>query len=204
MSKGKFICFEGMDFSGKTTTLNNLTKLLDARGVEYITTREPGGTALAEKLRALLLNDTTIDVFEQALLFQAARRQHCRLIIQPALDEGKWVISDRYIISSLVYQHDAKKLLQDTAKLMNLIEPDYLIYTRCGYETTLQRKQSRKDNNHLDEVFTRHYEKYSKLFDHYACLLEDMSLTIDTNKSTDEIELILGDFVDKILGDKNV
>lgn len=204
--KGKFIFFEGMDFSGKTTCLHRLSEILTEKGIEHIVTREPGGSVIAEKIRAILLDPTAVDISieEQAFLFQVARSNHCRNVIQPALDKGVWVLSDRYIISSMVYQNEAVKLLQQTAKQLNLIEPDYMIYASCGYETTLQRKGLRSDNNHLDDVYTQNYQKYSALFEHYACLLEDMSLTIDTNKPVEVTKQTLIDFVDKIIGDKNV
>lgn len=204
--KGKFIFFEGMDFSGKTTSLHRFAEILDERGIKYIITREPGGSEIGEAIRTILLspNSDQISIEEQAFLFQVARSNHCRNVIQPALDNGVWVLSDRYIVSSIVYQHDALPILKETSKLLNLIEPDYMVYATCGYETTIQRKGLRSDNNRLDDVYTKHYHMYSERFERYACLLEDMSLTIDTNKSIDAVKQQLGEFVDKILGDNNV
>lgn len=204
MNKGKFIFFEGMDFSGKTTCANMLGDILTTRGIKFIITREPGGTPFGDALRAMLLNCDTDNVKEQALLFQAARSNHCRNVIQPALDEGTWVLSDRYIISSMVYQHDALDIIKSTSRALNLIEPDYMVYAKCGIKTTLQRKGIRSDVNAMDELYTKNYDMYSSRFDHYACLLEDMSLNIDTNKPVNEIYLILYEFVDKILGEQNV
>ena len=203
MKKGKFIFFEGMDFAGKTTCLRMLAKILEERGIPYITTREPGGSPLAEEVRRILLSDSTLSIQEQALLFQVARSHHCRNTIQPALDAGAWVLSDRYIISSLVYQNECAKLIEETTRTLNLIEPDHLVYAWCGKETTLKRRQSRGDDNFMDELFTKHYERYSKLFDHYASQAGDATLKLDTNNTQDMLEITLREFVDNIVGGNN-
>lgn len=204
MSKGKFIFFEGMDFAGKTTCLMMLAKILEEKGVPFITTREPGGSPLAEDIRRILLTDQTISVPEQALLFQVARSHHCRTVIGPALETGTWVLSDRYIISSLVYQNECEKLILETTKTLNLIEPDHLVYAHCGYETTIARRQTRGDDNHLDELYTKHYMRYSKLFDHYASKAGDATLKLDTNNPQHILELMLREFVDNIVGGQDV
>lgn len=208
MQKGKFIIFEGMDYSGKTTTLKNFCKLLEEKNIPYITTREPGGTKMAERIRGLLLSldesEPSLDVNETATLFQIARSHHCKTVIKPALDSGIWVISDRYIISSMVYQNDAKELIKETSKVFGILEPDAMIYTTCGYEETLRRKGIRGTDNHLDELYTKHYKEFSKLFDYYAYLLEDMSLILNTNNDMQELTTQMRKFISEILGDNYV
>lgn len=101
-----FISFEGVDGSGKSTQLKLLLAHLDEKGVEYLFTREPGGTPLAERIRAVLLDPahTDMSVVSEALLFAAARADHVNRVIRPALEADRLVICDRYVDSSMVYQ----------------------------------------------------------------------------------------------------
>jgi dTMP kinase len=100
---GKFITLEGVDGAGKSTHLDYLAEKIRARGVELVVTREPGGTALGEKLRALLLNDPMQPDTELMLMY-AARAEHVAALIKPALASGAWVLSDRFSDASYAYQ----------------------------------------------------------------------------------------------------
>ncbi len=102
---GLFISFEGTEGVGKTTAINNLCKKLEEEGIEYVRTREPGGSDFAEKLRAILLSpETHINEDTELLLIFAARSDHLANVILPALKAGKWVICDRFVDSSFAYQ----------------------------------------------------------------------------------------------------
>jgi dTMP kinase len=101
--RGKFITLEGMDGAGKSTHIPRIIQLLESRGLEVISTREPGGTALGEKLRELLLNEAMHPETETLLMF-AARREHIASVIEPALARGKWVLSDRFTDATYAYQ----------------------------------------------------------------------------------------------------
>src|SRR5437868_1863667 len=101
--RGKFISFEGIDGAGKSTHLQWVVKLLQARGHEVVSTREPGGTPLGEQLRDLVLH-SPMHLETEALLMFAARREHLDKIIYPALEHGKWVVSDRFSDASFAYQ----------------------------------------------------------------------------------------------------
>ncbi len=103
MSDGVFISFEGIDGAGKSTHIAPLADLLRAQGRTVVLTREPGGTPLAEKIRALALNDG-MDPLAEALLMFAARRDHLRQVIKPALAAGQVVISDRFTDATFAYQ----------------------------------------------------------------------------------------------------
>ena len=109
MASGKFITFEGVDGAGKSTHIDAFAQALRARGKIVITTREPGGTPLGEKLRELLLHEP-MHLETEALLMFAARREHIAQVIRPALERGDWVISDRFTDASFAYQGGGRKL----------------------------------------------------------------------------------------------
>jgi dTMP kinase len=106
MSRGRFISLEGGEGAGKSTQLNALAEALKGRGLNVLVTREPGGSPGAEAIRKLLLEgeETRWNLRAEALLFAAARSDHVEKTIEPALDRGEWVLSDRFLDSSLAYQ----------------------------------------------------------------------------------------------------
>ena len=106
----KLITVEGIEGVGKSTALAYIHSLLDDHNIDCVLTREPGGTALAESIRGLLLDkqQEKISVHTELMLMFAARNQHLNLVINPALASGKWVISDRYIDASYAYQAGGK------------------------------------------------------------------------------------------------
>ncbi|MDR3221548.1 MAG: dTMP kinase [Candidatus Accumulibacter sp.] len=116
-SRGKFITFEGIDGAGKSTHITALIELLRARGLEVVSTREPGGTPLGEKLRELLLHEA-MHLETEALLMFAARREHLAAVIEPALSRGVWVVCDRFSDATYAYQGGGRGL--DKAKFASL------------------------------------------------------------------------------------
>lgn len=128
MTVGKFITFEGIDGAGKSTHIDFVAQRLQHAGHTVITTREPGGTALGEQLRALLLHEA-MHVETEALLMFAARREHLAQVIEPALARGDWVISDRFTDASFAYQGGGKKLALEKLDALEkwvhpLLQPD--------------------------------------------------------------------------------
>jgi dTMP kinase len=103
MSSGRFISFEGIDGAGKTSHLDALEARWRAEGHPVVRTREPGGSPLAEKLRQMVLHDE-MDALTESLLVFAARRDHLRTVIEPALARGDWVLSDRFTDATFAYQ----------------------------------------------------------------------------------------------------
>ncbi len=114
---GKFITFEGIDGAGKSTHIATVVDWLSARGLEVVSTREPGGTPLGEKLRELLLHEP-MHLETEALLMFAARREHLALVIEPALARGAWVVCDRFSDATYAYQGGGRGL--DKAKFAAL------------------------------------------------------------------------------------
>ncbi len=120
--KGKFIVFEGPDRCGKSTQANMLNKYLSSLGYDVIVTREPGGDSVAEEIRRILLDPTnTVSPMAELLLYEASRAQHTEQKIIPALQEGKIVICERYIMSSCAYQGYGRGLDMDIINKLNSI-----------------------------------------------------------------------------------
>ena len=157
--KGKFIVIEGIDGSGKTTQINQLSKWLNGSDLipknnQLIITREPGGTQLGKSIRSLLL-DTSIekspDSITELLLYAADRAQHVNEIIRPSLNKGDWVISDRFCGSTLAYQGYGRKLnIKLIKNLENIatqgISPDITFLLDIPVEESIKRRKSRKDD----------------------------------------------------------
>lgn len=143
MTRGKFITFEGIDGAGKTTQIDALHRFLEQKGVEVVRTREPGGTPLGEKIRALLLNDE-MGVAAETLLFFAARAEHLEKVIEPALARGAWVLSDRFTDATYAYQVGGKDYpAQDVLALEALVQkgfgPDKTVLFDIAPETAAKR-----------------------------------------------------------------
>ncbi|HEV2612027.1 MAG TPA: dTMP kinase [Noviherbaspirillum sp.] len=145
MARGKFITFEGIDGAGKSTHLTRFAELLAARGRTVITTREPGGTPLGEKLRELLLHET-MHLETEALLMFGARREHLAQIIEPALGRGDWVISDRFTDATFAYQGGGRKLdKQKLAALEQWVHPHLQPDLTLLFDVPLDVARSRLD-----------------------------------------------------------
>jgi dTMP kinase len=112
MATGKFISFEGIDGAGKSTHIAFVAELLRARGLTVVTTREPGGTSLGERLREMVLHQK-MHLETEALLMFASRREHLAQVIEPALARGDWVISDRFTDATFAYQGGGRHLALD-------------------------------------------------------------------------------------------
>ncbi len=118
-SRGRYIALEGGDGSGKSTVAAALAARLRARGVEVVTVREPGGTPLGEAIRGLLLDSERLDPWAEVFLFAAQRAELAREVVEPALEGGKWVISDRSYYSSIAYQGRARGLGEEAVREIN-------------------------------------------------------------------------------------
>lgn len=148
--RGKFITFEGLDGVGKSTQLKNLARCLRERGINVVSTREPGGTPLGQKLRAVLLSSRTSGLSpeaELALMF-ADRAQHIDLVIGPALNRGEWVLCDRFTDSSEAYQGGGRQLGSDVVRqlhrlLCHDLQPDMTILMLGDPAATLARARRR-------------------------------------------------------------
>ena len=156
--RGRFIAFEGGEGTGKSTQARLLATALAARGIDCVTTREPGGTPGAEAIRALLL-DPALPQWEpaaEALLFAAARSDHVAHLIEPALAAGRWVICDRFVDSSLAYQGGAGGLGEAAIRALHLVGsngllPDRTLLLEVNPQATAARIQAR-DGDATDKI----------------------------------------------------
>lgn len=168
MNKGKFIVFEGGEGSGKTTILEMIYDYLITKGIECIKTREPGGIKISEDIREIILDkdNTNMDSKTEALLYAAARRQHLVEKVIKALNEGKVVLCDRFIFSSLAYQGYARDLGIEEIYNINKFAideymPDLNILFDIDPKIGLARinKNSNREVNRLDlEKLDFHYK----------------------------------------------
>ena len=159
MTSGAFITFEGIDGSGKSTQAKRLGKALCALGHEVCRTREPGGTTGAETIRKLLVSgkEDRWSAETEILLFTAARRDHFEKIIQPALKRGAFVICDRFVHSTRVYQGvaraDARDVVDTLHALMIKQEPDLTFVIDANPKCAQQRMAARDGNENRFENF---------------------------------------------------
>jgi dTMP kinase len=149
-TRGKFITFEGIDGCGKSTQLRLLETYLTERGVPCVSTREPGGTAIGRRIRAVLLDvsDEHVEPMTEILLFAADRAQHVRQLILPALEAGTYVLSDRFYDATMAYQGFARgyepQLVQQLIDLATGgLKPDMTLLFDLDVRTGLQRVRQR-------------------------------------------------------------
>ena len=163
--KGRFITIEGVEGVGKSTNISYIERFLESRDIEFVSTREPGGTALAERIRDVLLDkaESSMDPMTELLLMFAARKQHTEELIKPALERGKWVICDRYTDSSYAYQGGGRgldsKIISKVEKLtLGSFKPDLTIVLDLPVKKGLARAGNRGE---LDR-FELESEKFFK------------------------------------------
>lgn len=155
--KGLFIAFEGADGCGKSTQMRYLAEYLGGLGVGVVCTREPGGCAVAEKIRDILLdkNNGEMSAVTEMLLYAAARAEHVSKVIRPAVDSSKVVLCDRFIYSSIAYQGYGRQLGKDTVMQINRIAvsgymPDVTLFINVPPENAFKRMNEHKEHDRLE------------------------------------------------------
>ncbi|HOJ88139.1 MAG TPA: dTMP kinase [Pseudothermotoga sp.] len=186
-----FISFEGIDGSGKGTQAELFLKYLEQRKLPYIYVREPGGTAVGEMIRELLLQShcTSISPKAELLLFLASRAQLVSQVISPALSEHKIVVADRFIDSSVAYQGAGRKIgLQEVERLNDFatdgLKPDLTFYIDITVETSMKRKKA------SDRIESEGYEFLRTVRDAYLDLARryhNRIVIVDGEKTVEEI-----------------
>lgn len=204
-TKGLFITFEGVEGSGKSTQIDLLVEFLSEKGYEVVSTREPGGTAIGDKIRKIVLNPdfTEMDFKAEALLYAANRAQHVAEVIAPALAQGKIIISDRYTDSSLAYQSFGRGL--DQKKVENIsewatggLEPDLTILLDIPADKGLKRT-SRSLADRIEQENIDFHDRVSKGFLKLAKKFPKRFKVIDATKDVDQIHQEVVKLVQKLL-----
>lgn len=191
--RGLFISFEGMDGCGKSTQIRFLAEELKKRGYDVLTTREPGGCSISEQIRSILLNTENSEMSNEteALLYAAARAQHVNEIIKPALEEGKIVLSDRFLDSSLAYQGAGREL--GVEKIFEIgvfstggLLPDKTFFLDFSPEKAFKRMNEHKKRDRLE---TENEEFYIKIYNCFKRLAEtDPDRFIEIDASGDKFQ----------------
>jgi dTMP kinase len=208
MKRGYFFSAEGNEGAGKSTIVKMASHYLASKGLEVITSREPGGIAIAEQIRAVILDrrNTKMDGLTEALLYAAARRQHFIEKISPSLNEGKTIICDRFIDSSLAYQGYARGLGMGEILLINQfavenVFPDLTLYLDVDPELGLKRirEHESREINRLDLESLSFHQKVREGYLEVIKMFPDRIIKINANDNLDvvfeEVKRVLDQFL---------
>ena len=197
-----FITIEGSEGAGKSTLIEHLKKYFLDINIEFIFTKEPGATEVGAKLRKLLLDKTLeLDPISETFLLLADRLEHVRKIINPALEENKNVLSDRYLDSTYAYQGAGRKINKDELdKLIKPLKfpvPDLTIYLDLPVEEGLMRAKGR---NRLDRFEEEKIDFFERIRNSYLNLAQEDSnriVTIDSTNSEKEVFKLAKEYIEK-------
>lgn len=188
--KGLFITIEGPDGSGKTTVVKELSKMLNEKEIDHIITREPGGIDIAEQIRNIILNpeNTAMDSKTEALLYAASRRQHLVEKVNPNINNGKHVICERFVESSLAYQGYGRQIGIDEVYLINKfaidgVKPDLTIYLDIDPEIGLNRINNNRKS--LDRLDLENIDFHERVYQGYQIVKEmfkDRIIVVNANR----------------------
>lgn len=204
MLPGIFITFEGIEGCGKSTQIKLLENYLKSKGVPTLLTREPGGTAIGEKIRQVLLNKDFKEMhpITELLLYASARSQHVHQVILPALKGGKIVLCDRYADATKAYQGDARGIDKTLLKNIHKIATDNLQSTLtflldCPVEIGLGRAQ---DRNRFEEEKVSFHKKVRKGYLEIAKAEPKRIKIIDATQTRDTVHQEIANYVEKYIG----
>ena len=176
-----FLVFEGIDASGKSTLLQLLCRQLQKKGLDFVQTKEPGGTEIGKKIREILLEkqNAFLDPLAETLLYYTDRKQHVKEIIQPAVKKNLWILSDRYWASTSAYQCggrgiDESFVHQLRKTICSPCEPDLWILLDLPVEAALKRLYISKRNNR-DRLEMENSDFYQRVRDYYLKLAQEES-----------------------------
>ena len=202
--KGLFITLEGPDGSGKSTVATKLCERLKNEGYEVVHTREPGGIEISESIRNIILDpkNTMMDSKTEALLYAASRRQHLVEKVFPAVEQGKIVICERFVDSSLAYQGFGRQIGMDEVLSINLFAidntyPDMTIYLDIDEQAGLDRLKDRDFKDRLDQESIDFHHRVKQGYQEVLKRFKDRIQIVDASKTIDEVtqdvyNLVLG------------
>jgi dTMP kinase len=191
--RGKFITLEGMDGAGKSTHIPDILAQLQTRGVEVISTREPGGTALGEQLREVLLH-TPMAAETESLLMFAARQEHLSTLILPALERGAYVLSDRFTDASFAYQHGgrglaAERIAQLEQWVQQGLQPDLTLLFDVPVEVSVQRLAAARTPDKFERESADFFRRIRRAYLDRAQQFPERFRIIDSNQPLEQVKL---------------
>ena len=193
-TRGKFITFEGCEGCGKSTQVKMFNEYLTKENIPHIFTREPGGEKISEEIRRILLDANNKEMTDEceALLYAASRVQHLNDRVEPALSQGKLVVCDRYVDSSLAYQAYARGLGVDFVSKINAFaltkyRPDVTIFIDLTPEAAFLRKHGADENDRLEQAGMAFHKKVYEGYKQLAKDEPDRIVCIDGTQTPDEV-----------------
>ena len=195
MNKGKFITIDGVEGAGKSTQIELICSYLHRKGIEVVRTREPGGTDIGEKIRSVLLDVENKEMHSdtELLLMFSSRNELIQNKIIPALNDGKWVVSDRFTDASFAYQGGGRMLSLDRiAKLENWVlgsfKPDLTFLLDISVEIGMTRVEARNAKDRIEQEERAFFERVRSVFIERSKIYPDRIKLINAERSVDEIQ----------------
>lgn len=205
--RGLFITLEGIEGVGKSSHLPAICRYFESKGHRVVTTREPGGTPLGEKLRQLLLQDKSLQICDDAelLLMFAARSEHLSQIIRPELENGSVVVSDRFTDSTFAYQGGGRGLPQNRIAeleqwVQGALRPDLTLLFDASVEVALQRAADRSSKDRIEDQALTFFENVRGCYLQRCQIEPERFIKIDSNQPYDEVEAAILSALDKRYG----
>lgn len=206
MEKGKFISLEGVEGVGKSTNISFMNEHLRAAGIEVVSTREPGGTGIAEKIRELLLshNDESLCNDAELLLMFAARAQHIQQVIKPALDAGKWVVCDRFTDATYAYQGGGRDFsFENIGWLESFVQkglkPDMTVLLDLPVAIGLARAAKRSDPDRFEKEQKSFFEKVRQVYLQRAADDQQRFRIVDASHSLERVQQDIAFNLDELI-----
>lgn len=208
VQRGQFITFEGTEGVGKSTQLANAADALRSLGVDVVVTREPGGTPMAEAIRELLLapRDEPVDETTELLLMFAARAQHLNTRILPALEQGQWVLCDRFTDATFAYQGGGRGVSRERIALLeNLVQgelrPDRIILLDAPVETGMKRARKRGELDRFEQEAVSFFQRIRDTYLDRAQADPARYSVVDAGASIEQVSASIRDLVCKFHSD---
>ncbi len=210
MKKGLLISFEGTDGCGKSTQIRLLSEYLKNKGFNVVVSREPGGCRVGEKIRKILLNAENIEISPmcELFLYEAARAQHMHEIIEPALSEGKIVILDRFIDSTLAYQGFGREMGEECVEIFNKYAiggryPDMTLMLQLSPELAFKRKGGNDTKDRMEMAGDEFFERVNKGLERAADKNSDRVVKVNVEGTCEDTHKKICNLINNLLEKEN-